>query len=57
VLRLIGEGLSNRDVGTRLFISLHTVKAHTRTIYAKLGVHNRTEAVAKGRAFGFFLLG
>jgi LuxR family maltose regulon positive regulatory protein len=57
VLRLIGEGLSNRDVGTRLFISLHTVKAHTRTIYAKLGVHNRTEAVAKGRAFGFLLLG
>jgi len=57
VLALIGEGLSNQDVGSRLFISLHTVKAHTRNIYAKLGTHNRTEAVARGRAFGLLSLG
>ena len=52
VLRLIGEGLSNEEVGEKLFVSFHTVKAHTRTIYAKLDVHSRTEALAKARAFG-----
>ena len=52
VLRLIGEGLSNQEVGAKLFISIHTVKAHTRNLYAKLNAHSRTEAVAKGRAFG-----
>jgi LuxR family transcriptional regulator, maltose regulon positive regulatory protein len=52
VLHLIGEGHSNQDIGDRLFISLHTVKAHTRNIYAKIDAHSRTEAVAKGRAFG-----
>ena len=52
LLQLISDGLSNRDVGDKLFISLHTVKAHTRNIYAKLEAHNRTEAVAKARAFG-----
>lgn len=52
LLQLIGDGLSNRDVGDKLFISLHTVKAHTRNIYAKLEAHNRTEAVTKARAFG-----
>jgi LuxR family maltose regulon positive regulatory protein len=57
VLALIGQGLSNQDVGERLFISLHTVKAHTRNIYAKLGAHNRTEAVARARSFGLLALG
>jgi LuxR family maltose regulon positive regulatory protein len=52
VLRLIGEGLSNEEVGARLFISPHTAKTHTRTIYAKLDVHNRTAAIARARAFG-----
>jgi LuxR family maltose regulon positive regulatory protein len=52
VLQLIGDGLSNQDVGEKLFISLHTVKAHTRNIYGKIGAHSRTEAVAKARAFG-----
>jgi LuxR family transcriptional regulator, maltose regulon positive regulatory protein len=52
VLRLIGEGLSNEEVGERLFVSFHTVKAHTRSIYAKLDVHSRTEALAKAGAFG-----
>jgi LuxR family maltose regulon positive regulatory protein len=52
VLQLIGDGLSNQDVGKKLFISLHTVKAHTRNIYGKIGAHSRTEAVAKARALG-----
>lgn len=52
VLQLIAQGLTNREVAERLYISLHTVKTHARNIYEKLGVGNRTEAVARGRAFG-----
>ena len=52
VLQLIGEGLSNNDIGSKLFISAHTVKTHTRNIYAKVGVHSRTAAVARARALG-----
>jgi DNA-binding NarL/FixJ family response regulator len=44
VLRLLGEGLSNRDIGKRLFISEVTAKAHVRRIFEKLGVRSRTEA-------------
>jgi LuxR family maltose regulon positive regulatory protein len=50
VLELLAEGLSNREIGRRLFISLPTVKSHTRSIYGKLGVHSREEAVARARA-------
>ena len=57
VLSLNGEGLSNQLIGEKLFISLHTVKAHTRNIYAKIDAHSRTDAVAKGRAFGLLPTG
>ena len=52
VLQLIAEGLTNQDVATRLYISLHTVKVHTRNIFTKLAVKNRTQAVARGKALG-----
>lgn len=52
VLRLIAEGLSNQEIAQQLFLSLSTVKWHTHNIYGKLGVHNRTQAVAKARALG-----
>jgi LuxR family maltose regulon positive regulatory protein len=52
VLQLIAEGLTNPEIASRLFLSLNTVKAHTRNIYGKLGVHSRTQAVAKARALG-----
>jgi ATP/maltotriose-dependent transcriptional regulator MalT len=42
VLQLIAKGLTNQVVATRLVLSLHTVKTHTRNIYSKLGVNNRT---------------
>jgi len=49
VLQLIAEGLTNREIGDRLFLSLNTVKAHTRNIYGKLGVHSRMQAVSRAR--------
>ncbi|MEJ2560484.1 MAG: LuxR C-terminal-related transcriptional regulator, partial [Anaerolineae bacterium] len=52
VLQLIAEGLTNPEIASRLFLSLHTIKVHTRNIYGKLGVHNRTEAVTRARALG-----
>jgi len=52
LLQLLAIGLTNREIATRLYLSLHTVKAHTRNIYSKLGVHNRTHAVARARAMG-----
>ena len=52
VLPLIADGLTNQEIAARLYLSLHTVKAHARNIYAKLGVSSRTQAAAKGRALG-----
>jgi LuxR family maltose regulon positive regulatory protein len=52
VLQLIAEGLTNPEIATRLFLSVNTVKAHTRNIYGKLDSHNRMQAVANARAFG-----
>ena len=52
VLRLVAKGLANQVIATRLFLSVHTVKAHTRNIYSKLGVNNRTQAVDRARTLG-----
>ena len=46
VLRLLGEGLSNRQIAERLFISPKTAEHHVSRIYAKLGVRTRAEAAA-----------
>ena len=46
VVKLAVEGLSNPDIGARLFMSRHTVKTHLSHVYAKLGVANRTELAA-----------
>ena len=49
VLQLIAQGLSNHEIGKRLFLALSTVKGHNRIIFNKLQVQNRTEAVARAR--------
>ena len=55
VLQLMAEGLSNQKISSRLYLSLNTIKAHTRNLYGKLGVNNRTQAVAKARSLGIIL--
>lgn len=52
VLSLLAEGLSNQEIGRRLFLSQATVKTHLVHIYAKLRVDSRTAAVAAGQARG-----
>jgi len=49
VLRLLAEGLSNKEVASRLIISRDTAKNHVHAILEKLDVRNRTQAVAKAR--------
>jgi len=45
VLRLIGENLSNQEIASRLFLSVHTIKNHVHKILETLGVHSRWGAV------------
>jgi len=52
ILQLIAEGLSNQEIGSKLYLSLNTVKVHTRNIYGKLGVNSRTQAAARARTLG-----
>jgi len=52
VLQLIAQGLSNHEIGERLFLALDTVKGHNRNIYSKLQVQRRTEAIARARELG-----
>ena len=51
VLQLIAEGLTNAEIPVELYLSLNTVKVHTRNIYSKLDTHNRIQTVAKARDF------
>jgi LuxR family maltose regulon positive regulatory protein len=56
VLHLISQGLSNKDIAEKLVIALNTVKRHTSSIYGKLGVKSRTQAVARARELGLLPL-
>ncbi|MFH2113785.1 MAG: LuxR C-terminal-related transcriptional regulator [Spirochaetota bacterium] len=52
VLSLIDQGLSNNEIGERLFLALDTIKGHNRRIFEKLDVKRRTEALARARELG-----
>ena len=54
VLRLLAEGMKNQEIADRLVVSLNTVRYHTKNIFGKLGVDNRTAAVARGRELALF---
>jgi anti-anti-sigma factor len=47
VIQLVADGLSNREIAERLFISQETVKSHLRVVFRKLGVENRTQAARR----------
>ncbi|HVG23126.1 MAG TPA: LuxR C-terminal-related transcriptional regulator [Thermoanaerobaculia bacterium] len=49
ILGLIAEGLSNREIGERLFVSENTVKTHSSRLFDKMSVSRRTQAVQKGK--------
>jgi LuxR family transcriptional regulator, maltose regulon positive regulatory protein len=52
VLRLLSSQLSLREIGNELYVSLNTIKTHTRNIYSKLRVSSRDQAVVRGRQLG-----
>jgi LuxR family maltose regulon positive regulatory protein len=52
VLRLLADGLSNREIAGRLYLSPNTLRVYTTNLYAKLDVHNRTQAVTRARDLG-----
>ena len=47
ILRLVAQGHTNKEVAARLYVSPLTIRTHLEHIYEKLGVGNRTEAVAR----------
>jgi LuxR family transcriptional regulator, maltose regulon positive regulatory protein len=52
VLGHLAAGTTNREIADKLFVSLDTVKTHLKHVYNKLGVHSRTQAVARARELG-----
>ncbi len=52
VLCLIAQGLSNQEIGQRLFLALDTIKGHNRRIFEKLQVQRRTEAIVRAHELG-----
>jgi two-component system, NarL family, response regulator LiaR len=54
VLKLAAKGISNKDIAEVLFISIRTVQAHMRSIFNKLGISSRSEAMIYGLKRGWF---
>jgi NarL family two-component system response regulator LiaR len=52
ILGLIAQGLSNREIAEKLFVSENTVKTHSSRVFDKLGAKRRTQAVQMGKEFG-----
>ena len=51
-LGLIAQGLSNREIAEKLFVSENTVKTHSSRVFDKLGAKRRTQAVQLGKELG-----
>ncbi len=49
VLELIAQGLSNKEIADKLFVSLNTIKTHSSNLFLKLEVSRRTQAVQKAK--------
>ena len=52
VLELIAQGMSNREIAEKLFVSENTVKTHSSRVFDKLGAKRRTQAVQLGKELG-----
>jgi len=52
ILELIAQGMSNREIAAKLFVSENTVKTHSSRVFDKLGARRRTQAVQLGKEFG-----
>jgi NarL family two-component system response regulator LiaR len=52
ILQLIAEGLTNKEIGERLFVSENTVKTHSYRLFEKMDVKRRVQAVQKARQLG-----
>ena len=52
ILELIAQGLSNREIAQKLFVSENTVKTHAGRVFDKLGARRRTQAVQLAKEFG-----
>lgn len=56
VLKVAAKGMSNKNIASELFISERTVQAHIRSIFNKLGVSSRSEAIMHGLKKGWFTI-
>ncbi|MCY1456090.1 Transcriptional regulatory protein DesR [compost metagenome] len=54
VLELICEGLADKEIAARLKLAPNTVRNHVATVYSKLDVHSRSEAIVWARERGLF---
>jgi DNA-binding CsgD family transcriptional regulator len=52
ILALIAQGLSNREIGVKLFISENTIKTHSSRLFEKMKVNRRVQAVQKAKDLG-----
>jgi LuxR family transcriptional regulator, maltose regulon positive regulatory protein len=52
VLRMLGGDLSQQEIARELYVSINTVKTHTTSIYRKLGVSSRRQAIERARNLG-----
>jgi NarL family two-component system response regulator LiaR len=52
ILELMAQGMSNREIAEKLFVSENTVKTHSSRVFDKLGAKRRTQAVQLGKQFG-----